>query len=217
MRGAWRWFAAAGTGALAGLALWWWIVSLGNVDGPHTSSKGPGVALAGGTADRADGIAIGYARAFQQSAWDDIIEWTWWMQERLERVQLESSDPAALARARVQLRARLRKRVVEGNQLRPEGIEDQYIFAPGALLEVVSVDAGRQDLVKPVRQRTWIGVTYPTRSCAPRDEAGNPLRTITVGVNVSTDGFVLKANVIGNLDICQGSTGYIWPGKAEMN
>lgn len=151
-----------------------------------------------------------YARAFQTGAWDDIIAMTWWMQERLERVALRSSDPAEGERARQRLRAHLSRRAVAGNQLRPEGIEDQYVFAPGGELTAVSTDTGRETLAKPVSQRTWIRVTYPEPARALRDEEGNTIRSILVGVNVSQEGFVLKANVIGNLDIRKESYRYMW-------
>jgi hypothetical protein len=53
-------------------------------------------------------------------------------------------------------------------------------------------------------------VTYPSRRGALRDGKGIPIRSITVGVNVSTEGLALKANVIGNLDIDWESISYDW-------
>ena len=92
-------------------------------------------------------------------------------------------------------------RTVEGNHIGPEGIEDSYVFAPGARLEVVDVDGGRQDLERPVKQRTWIRVSYPDPLRAPCDGKGGPVEALVAGVNVDDEGLVLKASVIGNLDI----------------
>ena len=209
-KGVWNWVVAAGVGALAGLMLWWGLRQ-GIPQDPNVAGQLRPPVAASGETTRPDNVAIRYARAFQRGAWDEVIGLTWWMQERLAWVQLQSADAADLAEARRGLRARLRKRSVPGNQLRPEGIEDQYIFTPEAEFEEVGVDAGRTDLAKPVRERMWIRVTYAERNRAPRDEAGRPIRSITVGVNVSTDGFVLKAGVVGNLDLLKRSVRYDWP------
>lgn len=199
--GLWSWVAAAGVGALTGLALWWYVVSPATVARPRSGNPETTPAIV----DIREATALRYAKAFQEGAWDDVIALTWWMQERLERVAVASSDPEAEEEARRVLRARLRERTVEGNQLRPEGIEDQYIFPAGARLEVVYVDDGHEDLAKPVEKRVWIRVIYPTLHEAPRDLKGDPIRFIVVGVSVSTDGFILKASVVGNLEIGQVS------------
>jgi len=147
-----------------------------------------------------DGPAWEYACAFQRRDFDRVIGLTWWMQERLDRVRLEWPDSSGVEQAAADLRRRLATYSVEGNQLRPEGIEDQYVFAPGAVLSVVRRDAGRDDLAKDVAERMWIRVIYPDERHAPRNEFGRPIREMTVGINVATDGFVLKASVIGNVE-----------------
>jgi hypothetical protein len=154
--------------------------------------------------------ALYYARAYQQGAWDDIIAMTCWMQQRLLRVHVQSGNAAAREEERGRLRNRLREWRVEENRLRPEGVEDQYVFTRQAVLEPAGVDAGHLYLEQPAEDRTWIRVTYPTRDQALRNDTGSPIRSLRVGVNVSPDGFVLKANVIGNLDIDRESIWCDW-------
>ena len=113
------------------------------------------------------------------------------------------------------LRRRSSQRLAEGNRLRPEGIEDQYVFAGGVTVTPVGIDAGRDDLERPVKDRTWVRVTFPDRSTALRDEAGLPIRSLVAGINVSEDGFVLKANVVGNLEIDADSIQTFWRGVSK--
>jgi len=159
----------------------------------------------------ADGIALRYAAAVQEGNDAEVIRMTWWMTERLERVRMATDNEEAWETAYQGLCKQIGEWSVEGSQIRPEGIEDQYIFVPGATFEVAGVDAGRTNLAKEVGERTWIRVTYPVRSRAPRDRAGEAIRRLTVGVNVSRDGYVLKSGVIGNLDIEWESFSYDWP------
>lgn len=154
--------------------------------------------------------AVRYASAIQSGRCDDVIAMTLWMQERLQYVRMTSSDPNEESKAREELCRRWLERTPEGNQLSPEGIEDAYVFTPGAEVTVIGVDDGREDLDKPVRERTWLEVRYPTKFRALHDQEGNPIQSLTVGVNISRDGYVLKAGVLGNLDIDFDSVSYHW-------
>ncbi|MBN2308122.1 MAG: hypothetical protein JXR94_04080 [Candidatus Hydrogenedentes bacterium] len=154
-----------------------------------------------------DSVAMRYARAVCNGDADEVIALTLWMQERLRRAALEADDAAA----RAKLKEAIVERAVEGHQLHPEGVADQYVFTPGASLTPLGVDEGRTDLARPADHRVWIRVTYPTPAAALRDSRGHPIRSLAVGVNVSKDGYVLKAGIIGNLDIDHGSVMYDWP------
>ncbi len=197
---------AIGLGTMTGLALWWYVWVPKTHEARNTGDST--VREEQHQPESNTNRAIAYARAFQVGAWDEIIDTTWWMQERLARVRLESANPQAIVQARQKLRTRLRTKAIESNQLRPEGIEDQYIFVPTADIRIVSYDQGHADLAKPVGRRTWIRVHYPNRHTALRDEQGRPIRSIVVGVNLSTDGYILKANVLGNMDIRQDYSTY---------
>lgn len=168
------------------------------------------VAPAEPAAPPANPVAMEYAAAYQESRWDDVIRLTCWMQDRLARLEPDQKTAAAQA-----LRERSSERPFEGNQLREEGVEDKYVFAPGATVTPVGMDQGRQNLARPVNDRTWVRVTYPTRASAPRDKDGLPIRSLAAGINVSEDGLVLKANVIGNLDIDADSIQTYWSGISK--
>lgn len=155
-------------------------------------------------------LPMQYARAVRDGNWDWVIDHTLWMQERLARVRRQSSSADALDEARMALAADLSNRDVAGNQLRMEGVPDQYVFVPGCTLAQVGVDEGAAGLAAPVAQRTWIQVTYPQRNRALRDSKNIALQSVTVGVNASADGYILKANVLGNLEIDESSLKY-WP------
>jgi hypothetical protein len=159
-----------------------------------------------------------YAKAVQNGECDEVIRITAWMVDRMRRVALESPEPAQIEAAKQDLRDQIRNRSPEKNVLRAEGIEDQYVFAPGARFVVANIDEGRNDLGSPIECRVWIRVTYSSRERAPlvQVEEGSslmqPVHAWDVGVNLSrTDSTVLKAGVIGNLDIDLDSLSFDWP------
>ena len=151
------------------------------------------------------GTAWAYVRAMQQRNWDYVVDHTLWMQERLERAARTGEGSET---ARAVLMDALSEHEDARNQLKYEGIEDQYIFAPGAQCSVLGADVGRDDLVRPVAMRVWIQVRFPEPRWALRDLNNLAVRSLVVGVNVSEDGYVLKANIIGNLDIRWNSIAY---------
>lgn len=157
-----------------------------------------------------DALAVRYARACQDGDADAVMGLTGWMNERLQRVALETPGDEALEAAREELRKRILARPVEENRIRPEGVEDAAVFAPGADIRFDGSDRGREDLSQPVRERAWLRVEYTTPERALRDEQGQPIRSIRVGVNVSPDGYVVKAGVVGNLDLDRASIEYGW-------
>ncbi len=162
------------------------------------------------TAVAADPVALRFVQAYQAQDWDTVIDLTCWMQERLMYVQSHSADPNAREIERMRLREELASRPPERNRLEAEGIEDKYVFLPEAAVKTVEKDEGDTELERPVASRTWFEVTYPQREAALYDERGLPVKSIVVGVSVSADGFVLKANVIGNLDVDADFVSYAW-------
>lgn len=161
-----------------------------------------------------DAAAKAYVDALQAGLCDPVIDRTWWIQERLEYVQRTEGQTAA-ERAYEEQCEELLTRTAEGNQLTNEGIEDKYIFVPGAEIGLLKIDGGRSDLAKPVASRSWIRVTFPTEYRAPRDRAGNAIRRIRVGLNVSSDGYVLKAGVRGNVEIDWESISTAWKNQGD--
>ena len=153
-----------------------------------------------------------YARACQEGQWAYVVDSTLWMQERLEFVA-RSGGPESVDEERKLLIEQVSTRSIADNHLAKVGVEDQYVFTPGAVLEFVADDEGRDDLVAPVARRTWLNVTYPLREKALLDRQGFPIRSLYVGVNVSEQGHVLKAGVVGNLDVDWDSINYDWPSK----
>lgn len=156
-------------------------------------------AEAGITPGALEQVAIEYAEAYQAGKCGTIIDLTAWMQDRLAYAQ-EVQDLSYDA-VRDELCVFASTRNPAGNRLSEAGIEDQYIFRPGSVIEFLGSDEGNRSLDEPVASRAWLHVTYDVERGAPMDAAGNTIGAITVGANVSEGGKVLKANVIGNLEI----------------
>lgn len=150
-----------------------------------------------------------YARALQEGDWDAALERVSWMQERLHLAAAAGGAEAEME-ARRTLRNQLAIRNVEGNRLRPEGVEDQYVFTPDATVRYLGSDAGMEDLEAPVAERVWMEVSYGDRSHALLDQDTVPIQRLRVGLNVSAEGFILKANVVGNLNIDKTTISTNW-------
>lgn len=153
-------------------------------------------------------IAFQYVSAVQSGVCARAIELTWWMQERLQFAAKNSGDGESMARQ--ELCDSITVRARGGNRLRSEGVEDQYVFTPMANVEVAALDPGRQDLAKPPMERVWLRVSYPVPTQALHDENGRPIKSLRVGMSLSSDGYVLKAGAIGNLEIDFDSVSYNW-------
>ncbi len=196
--------------ALGGLSLWYW--GSPNQDFLEQQElyrrSRDGVDAADTPDSRGTRIAERYVSAYQSRACSQVIELTWWMQERLHAVS--GLGPEERGAAMADLCELVKDRSMEANRLRPLGTEDQYIFAPLAQIEVTGVDDGREDLVKPVMERVWMRVSYPVPTQALRDETGVAIKSLRVGLNVSSDEYVLKAGAIGNLEIDFESISYNW-------
>jgi hypothetical protein len=151
-----------------------------------------------------------YAQAVQQGDWDGVMRRVPWMLERLSHAELNEGGAAARAAAQRELVALMEDRSPSSveNQLLAEGVEDWFVFSPHAVLAAEFVDAGRHDLESPAASRTWIRVIYESPATALRDGFNLPIRSLLAGVNVSESGAILKANVIGNLDIDEESVRY---------
>lgn len=154
--------------------------------------------------------AEAYVIALCTEKWDDVVDRTFWMQEHLKRVRIAEGLPRAVAAAREALKRQVSCRYVGANQLRPEGVEDQYVFAPGVRVTALGSDAGRTDLLPNILDRTWFHVEFPDESTALRDENGVAIRALDVGVTISPSGQVVKASVVGNLEIVRKSLVLDW-------
>jgi len=151
--------------------------------------------------------ALAYAHALMENDWPSVVRQTWWMRARLDRVRTEGGDVEEARRA---LAESLSDRNKAGNRLRPDGIEDQYLFRPGARAEVLAADDGAEDLEPAAAGRAWVRVTYGGPERAPLGPTGLPVRSLVVGVNVDEEGLVLKAGLSGNLEIDEGSISLDW-------
>ncbi|GMW02824.1 MAG: hypothetical protein AMXMBFR84_39600 [Candidatus Hydrogenedentota bacterium] len=156
-----------------------------------------------------DSVAMRYARSVQSRDCEEVVRMTFWMQERIKFAML-SGQPRETVERELCLDLQDIKR--ENNVLASEGVEDKYLFATDTTLQSQGEDAGRKDLEDaPAAVREWIKVTYSNPLTALKDGQGKPIRSITVGVNVSQEGYILKAGIVGNLDIGRNSISYDWP------
>ena len=158
-----------------------------------------------------NGVAMRYVKALQEGNCDEAIARTLWMNERIEHARLK--NPEQIAEIREELCRSLTDRRIEGNRLAEEGIEDHYVMAPGSRATPVRVDEGRDDLERPTASRVWVEVVYPKRERAPLDLNGVPIRRLVAGINVTADSYVLKASVIGNMEIDLDSISTNWNGN----
>jgi hypothetical protein len=152
-----------------------------------------------------------YVNAVQRGDCNFVIAATIWMQDRLEYVRSHAADPAAEERAaREALCADIRNLPKDRRVITDGGAEDPALLTGLSRVDFVSVDPGREDLESPVAGRVWLRVRYPSAGEAPVDEIGRPIRTIRVGLTLTPDGHVVKAGVVGNMELDDESSVVYW-------
>jgi hypothetical protein len=159
--------------------------------------------------------ALAYARAYQDGDCDAVVAATGWMQQRLAWARSQDKS-LTVDDVRKQLCDRIASGRDERNCLRPEGIEDAQVFLPGARVEVLRVDRGRADLSETVAQRVWLKVRYANPESAPRDQTGHAIVSLVAGLNFSPEGRVVKAGVIGSLELDPSSISIEWDTQEEV-
>lgn len=198
-------------GVIGGLCLWYWGAPNADIlNKPPPSQKVQKSGTSEGDKSAA-APALRYAAAWQEGNCEEIVTMTWWMQERLNHVRSLSGDGEAVRSAEIELCADIQRHLPEKNELTPEGILDQYLFSRNTTIEVARVSEGRDDLAKPTKQSSWLQLTYQERDRAPRDESGNPIRSLDVAIYLSENGYVLKAGILGNAEIDWDSISLRWP------
>lgn len=145
--------------------------------------------------------ALNYAELMRAGQYQQALLKVAWVEDRLARVRAERGDAAAENDALAGLVADVARVDRSNAVLRSEGIEDQYVLASRAQVEVAGADAGRGGLERKTAGRAWLRVSYPEPGLAPRDEGGRAIRSLTVGLNLSDDQKVLKAEIVGNMEI----------------
>jgi len=156
--------------------------------------------IPGTAAKTVERVAVQYANALREGDCDTVIALTYWMQERLARVA-DEQGPAAARADHAELCEGLLSPDPSDRVLRDEGIEDAAVFRAATAIRPLRTDAGEKNLAASVAGRLWLEVTYPGMESAIRDPDGRPIRRLNVGINVSTDGLVLKSGVVGNMDL----------------
>ncbi len=155
--------------------------------------------------------ALLYVRALQQGDWNAVVAQTRWMIDRLQYVRRNKEAGGAEAEARQALVHLLSDFDPAERRITPEGVPDAYVFTPQAQVAWAGRDAGRDDLAYAVAERVWLRVVYPEASRALRGPDNRPLRSLRVGLNLDEDGNVLKAGVLGNVEIDRDSFVYAAP------
>lgn len=185
---------------LGGLALWYWGAPNQELLNPREDDAEDILAdLPPARADFQE-IAERYIHGIRDGNCEAAIELTWWMRERLRRNE-EAETPLASQAVRDELCASIQRDDPDGFAITVEGIDDQYVLTPSMEYTILGADAGAVNLAKAPAERVWVEVRYPADGPAPRDENDSTVRVLRVGINISADGYVLKAGIQGNLDI----------------
>lgn len=153
--------------------------------------------------------AIAYIEAVRDCDCEELVGRTAWMQERLANLAATATE-AELREERQALCDRVCARDDKGYRLVQEGVRDQYLFFPGMTYKFIGKDSGRDDLAAPVATRAWVEVKFTSPMRCLKDVGGRTISGLTVGINLSADGKVLKAGVLGNAEIQYDSLRYSW-------
>ena len=151
-----------------------------------------------------------YVTAYQRHDCSELARTTLWIQDRLRQINSESEDVDVREDSSSELCGQLFTWTEQHNQVSILGLEDQYLIPTTVKFTIDGADSGRKDLVAPVLERVWCQFTYSDPGMAPKNENGDPIRSLRAGVNVSMNGLVLKGSVRGNWEIDANSISLQW-------
>ena len=152
-------------GVIGGVVLWWWLTGQGRtwmdapVRAPVRVEETPSFEGHAG---------LRYAEAVRDGDCATALQMLWWVRERLTWAGRGEAPVDAVSRARARLCEELLRHGDDAGQLRREGIEDRYVFVPGAVIEAVALGKGREGLARPAQECLWLEVTYPPVAAAPK-------------------------------------------------
>lgn len=154
--------------------------------------------------------AMAYVEAAIDCDCDGIIDRTEWMRARLDRLNESGASPDDIAADRASLCEDFCERDESGYEVVDEGVDDPYLFFPGVEYKFIGQDEGRDDLAVPVASRAWIALRFPSPTRCLKNPDGRAISGVTVGLNMTAEGLVAKAGVLGNTEIQWDSVRYSW-------
>ncbi len=160
--------------------------------------------------------AMAYVKAYQEGKWEDIIEQTLWIQERLKFVSNASNnDEGKILIEKQDIAKKIQNRDINNNYLTKEGVEDQYIFIPEAKVSIIGIDNKGPFTDKRIKEMVWLSVEYPKPSKALRNEKQIPIKSLVCSISINNDGKIVKSSIIGNVKIDYSSIKLWYSTKGE--
>ncbi len=145
---------------------------------------------------------MAYIKAYQEEKWDNVIEQTQWIQDRLSYInKVSNGDQQKIQKEKERIKNDIKERDINKNFLTKEGIEDRYIFIPEAKVTIVGIDDKGPFTDKRIKEMVWINIEYPKPSKALRNEKQIPIKSLVCALSVNSDGKIIKSSIIGNAKI----------------
>lgn len=151
-----------------------------------------------------------YVMAYKTGNCSEVAACTRWVQERVRKIHETLTDEASREQARSELCSQLFARQTNRDRITILGIDDAYLIPFTAEFEIEGADPGRQDLDVPVIERVWGIFSYGDQNTAPKTEAGEAIRSLRAGLNISVNNLALKGSVTGNWEIDFDSISLQW-------
>mgnify|MGYP001299663685 CR=1 FL=1 len=160
---------------------------------------------------------MAYVKAYQEGKWEDIIEQTLWIQERLKYISKASNnDEEKILKEKQEIEKRIQSRDINKNYLTKEGVEDQYIFIPEAKVSIIGIDNKGPFTDKRIKEIVWLSVEYPKPSKALRNEKQIPIKSMVCTISINNEGKIIKSSIIGNVKIDYSSIKLWYSTKGEI-
>lgn len=157
-----------------------------------------------------------YIKAYQEEKWEEIIEQTQWIQERLSYInKISNGEQQKIQEEKEKIIKNIKERDINKNFLTKEGVEDQYIFIPEAKVNIIGIDDKGPFIDKRIKEIVWINIEYPKPSKALRNENQIPIKSLVCALSINSDGKIIKSSIIGNAKIDYSSIKLWYSTKGE--
>ncbi|GEM_PF-2848655 len=143
-----------------------------------------------------------YVRAYQEGKWDEIVEQTQWIQERIKFISNNGDNKQEkIINEKKEIIKKIQDRNINKNYLTKEGVDDQYIFLPEAKINIIGIDDKGPFIDKRIKETVFLNVEYTKPSKALRNEQQIPIKFLVCSLSVNSEGKIVKSSIIGNAKI----------------
>lgn len=150
---------------------------------------------------------ITYIRAYQNGNYEQIIQQTLWIQDRIQFLrEIENKNDDEIQQEIKRIVEQLKEKDINENFLTPNGVDDKYLFSSDSTIKVIDIQKNNTEEEDPrIKEKYYLKIEYHKPSTALRNEKQIPIQSLIAVISITENGKVVKTNIKGNAQIIANS------------